>query len=98
MPERPDPVERLLEDGYLVRQDGRLRTTPRWQATLARAALALLQKGEPWRDLRLPVVMALAHRYGACPDDELADLVEALLPIEEGLLPPLFGEDPGVAG
>ena len=28
--------------------------------------------------------------------EELADLVEAMLPIEEGLLPPLFGEDPGV--
>lgn len=98
MPERPDPEETLLEDGFLVRVDGRLRTTPRWQAAMARAAVALQRSGEPWRDLRLPVVMALSHRYGAYPDEELAELVEAMLAVEEEFLPPVFGEDRGVAG
>jgi hypothetical protein len=94
MPERPWAVEALIEDGFLVREGGRLRTTPRWQAAMARAALALQRTGEPWHDLRLPVTLALSHRYGVRSDDELADLVEAMLPIEEELLPPLFGEDP----
>jgi len=40
--------------------------------------------------------MALAHRYGERPDEELAALVEAMLPIEAQALPPLFGEDPVV--
>jgi hypothetical protein len=96
MPERAWPVDVLLGDGFLVREGGRLRTTPRWQAALARAALTLQRSGEPWRDLRLPVIMAMAHRYGERPDEELAALVEAMLPIEEAALPPLFGEVPDV--
>jgi hypothetical protein len=96
MPDRPWALEELIEDGFLVREGGRIRTTPRWQAAMARAALALQRSGEPWHDLRLPVTLALSHRYGVRSDEELADLVEAMLPIEEELLPPLFGDSPGV--
>jgi len=97
MPDRASLEERLLADGLLVRDaEGRLRTTERWQAALARAAMALQRSGAPWRDLRLPIALALSHRYGEQSDEALADLVEVLLPVEEEFLPPLFGEDPGV--
>ena len=45
-----DPADQLLEDG-LIRRDGeRTRTTPRWQAAMARAALGL-QRAEVALDL-----------------------------------------------
>ncbi len=93
----PDPLERLVEGG-LIRRDGeRGRTTPRWQAALARAALSLHTSGAPWRDLRLPIAHALAELYPEAPDDELAELVEAILPIEEAEIAPLAGEPPHVS-
>lgn len=85
----PDPRARLVGDG-LLRLDGeRPRTTPRWQAAMARAALALQRQGAPWSDLRLPIVVALVERYPDASDDEIADLVEAVLPVEEAELAPL---------
>jgi hypothetical protein len=93
----PDPraVERLIADGYLRREGARLRTTPRWQAALARAALALKRAEAPWRDLRLPIAAALAEPYGAMDDEALATLVEAMLLVEEPELAPLAGAGPG---
>jgi hypothetical protein len=91
MPER-DPRERLVEDGLLEREESRLRTTARAQGALARAALSLQRAGAPWKDLRLPLAAALAERYPDLPDQELADLVEAMLPIVMAELPPMFGE------
>jgi hypothetical protein len=88
MPE-PGALQRLAEDGYLRRTEGRIRTTARWQAALARAAHALQRAGAPWTDLRLPIAAALAERYAALPDEEIADLVEAMLPVEEAELEPL---------
>lgn len=85
----PDRLARLIEDG-LVRRDGdRARTTPRWQAAMARAALGLQRSGAPWTDLKLPVVVALVERYPDASDEEIADLVEALLPVEAAELGPL---------
>jgi hypothetical protein len=87
----PEPLERLIADGLLRREGDRTRTTVRWQAAMARAALGLQREGAPWRDVRLPVVVALVERYPEASDDEIADLVEALLPVEELELAPLSG-------
>ncbi len=89
MPRR-GAVERLVEDGYLRNGDGRLRTTSRWQAAMARAARALQQAGAPWRDLRLPIAQALAEQYPDLSDGQLADAVEAMLPLEEAELEPVI--------
>jgi hypothetical protein len=90
MPE-PGPVERLIEDGYLRHEDARLRTTARWQAALARAALLLQRADAPWSDLRLPIAAALAGRYDALDDDALAVLVEVMLSVEQAELAPMLG-------
>jgi hypothetical protein len=91
MPER-DARERLVEDGFLERVESRLRTTARAQGALARAAFALQRAGAPWKDLRLPLAAVLAERYPELPDPELADLVEAMLPVVLAELPPLFAD------
>ncbi len=80
----------LLELGVLVLDGERPRTTARWQAAMARAAHRLQREGAPWRDLRLPIAMALVELAGTLPDDELARRVEALIPIELRELGPLF--------
>ena len=86
----PLALERLVEDGLLQRSP-RLRTSPRWQAAMARAALALKRGGAPWGDLRLPIAAALIERYPGLGDEALAPLVEAMLAVEEAELPPLLG-------
>jgi hypothetical protein len=89
-----DPAQRLVEDG-LIRRDGeRARTTPRWQAAMARAALGLQRADAPWRDLRLPVAAALLERYPDATDEELARLVEVMLPVEEAELAAAWGMFP----
>ncbi len=97
-----DPVERLVADGLLRREGDRLRTTARWQAAMARAALDLQRDGAPWRDLRLPLAAALLARYPDAADEELAAFVEAMLPLEEAELGPVLGgapaPQPGGAG
>lgn len=82
------PLARLEADGLLRREDGRWRTTRRWQGAMARAALQLLAAGAPDGDLRLPVAAALAELWPAASDAELAAAVEALLPIEAAELGP----------
>jgi hypothetical protein len=90
----PDPAEVLLSDG-LIRRDGeRTRTTPRWQAAMARAALKLQRDGAPWQDVRLPVVAALVERYPDATDEEIVALVEVMAPIEEAELERAWGEAP----
>jgi hypothetical protein len=86
-----DALERLVADGILRREGGRTRTTPRWQAAMARAAARLKQEEAPWRDLRLPIAAALVESYPALDDDALVPLVEALLPVEESELAPALG-------
>jgi hypothetical protein len=87
----PEPLEALLSDDLIRRDGDRLRTTPRWQAAMARAALRLQRGGAPWRDLRLPIAAALLERYPEATDTELASLVEAMLPVEEAELEAAFG-------
>jgi len=90
MPER-DATERLIADGLLEREESCVRTTVRSEAALARAAITLQRAGAPWRDLRLPIAAALLERYPDLSDEEIASLVEAMLPVVMGELPPLFG-------
>ena len=85
MPE-PGPVERLVADGLLWTDGGRPRTTSRWQASVARAALRLQAERAPWKDLRLPIALAVVERYPFLPDEEVARLIEAILPVEEAEL------------
>lgn len=96
MPEL-DARERLIADGLLRREETRLATTPRAQAALARAALRLQRSGAPWQDLRLPLAAVLVEWYPELPDEEVATLVEAMLPVVASELPPLFGDVPPAA-
>lgn len=81
------PLARLEADGLVSLAGEGARTTARWQAAMARAALHLHQSGAPWHDLRLPITAALLDLRPDLDDDELVDLVEALLPIEERGMP-----------
>jgi hypothetical protein len=88
------PVAELISHGYLFFEGTRLRTTRRWQAALARAALRLRRANAPWTDLRLPIAAALAEGHGQLSDEALAVLVEAMVPVEERELSPAWGARP----
>jgi hypothetical protein len=87
-----DPRDVLQSDGLIRRDGDRLHTTPRWQAAMARSALHLQRTNAPWLDLRLPIVAALVERYPDATDDDLAALVEVMLPVEEAELAAAWGE------
>ena len=89
-----DPADTLRSDGLIRRDGDRTRTTPRWQAAMARAALRLQRADAPWRDLRLPIAAALLEQYPDAADEELAALVEVMLPVEEAELAPAWGGAP----
>ncbi|HEY3818264.1 MAG TPA: hypothetical protein VGL81_13885 [Polyangiaceae bacterium] len=56
---------------------------------MARAALRLYGAGQDAADLRVPMAFAIVELYGAeLPDEEVATLVEALLPVERAELDP----------
>ncbi len=87
--------ERLAADGLLRREGDRYRTTRKWQAAMARAALRLYGVNDRRSDLRVPITVALMDIYGATlPDAELADAVEAMLRIEAAELDPRSHLDP----
>ncbi len=83
---------RLAADNLLRREGDAYRTTRRWQAAMARAAVRLYERGGGY-DLRVPIALALVEIYGAdTPDEQLATLVEVMLPIETAeVLPPRHG-------
>jgi hypothetical protein len=88
MPDGGDALARLVEAGFLRREDGgRVRSAARWQAALARAAFRLQRAGAPW-DLRLPIAAALVESFPELPDETIAALVEQMLRVEEAELPP----------
>jgi hypothetical protein len=93
-------LERLREDGYLEPRAGALRTTRSWQSALARAAAALFSRGEAWLDLRLPIAAVLVEAHPDTPAGDLAELIEAMLPIEEAELAggPAVGAESAGAG
>jgi hypothetical protein len=85
-----DPLAALEAEGLLRREGDRLRTTRRWQSAMARAAFRLVGAGIDGDDLRVPVASALVEIYGIDePEQRIAELVEAMLPIEERELDPL---------
>jgi hypothetical protein len=87
----PDALVALEKDGLLRREGDRLRTTRRWQSAMARAAFRLVGSGMDGDDLRVPVASALIEIYGVdAPEEHIATLVEAMLPIEERELDPLL--------
>ena len=62
------------------------KSTRRWQAAMARAALDLLARNDPSEDIRVPITYALLQLYGnTISDNDLFDLVTAMLPIEQAL-------------
>lgn len=88
-PRGEEALRGLERDGLLRREQAVLRTTKRWQAAMARAALRLYRAGEDSDDLRIPIAAALFELYG--PDvmrERMAELVEAMLPIEAAELDP----------
>lgn len=81
---------RLQRDGLIEEREGQWRTTARWMGAMSRSALSLLTRGEPGADLRVPIALALVDLYGEeASEDELASLVEVMLPIEHRELSPL---------
>lgn len=83
------PLASLEADGLIRRDGDRFRTTRRWQSAMARAAFRLVGSGVDGDDLRVPVASALVEIYGVDePEQRIAELVEAMLPIEERELDP----------
>lgn len=78
-----------LEERGLIRWDrGRFRTTRRFQGAMMRAALRLLAARDDGTDLRVPIAAALIELLGDDrPDDEIAHLVAAMMPIQAAELP-----------
>ena len=77
----------LEQKGLIERSAGTYRTTRKWQVAMARAALRLYEKGDQGEDLRIPIASALVEIFGEkVGDEELADLVLAMLPIEAASL------------
>ena len=73
----------LEADGLIVSGGDACRTTRRWQRAMAHAAATLFQEGDTGDDLRVPIAMALCEVYpSGVGDERLAELVEAMLPIE----------------
>ena len=86
-PHLESALRRLEADGLATRTDDELRTTRKWQGAMARAALRLYEAGDSGHDLRVPIAAAALEIYGERLDDEeLASLVEAMLPIEQRAL------------
>jgi hypothetical protein len=82
-------LRRLVADGLLQLDAERYRTTRRWQAAMARAAARLSLSGEMGGDLRLPMALALVEQYGTeTPDEQIAQFIDVLLPIEARELNP----------
>ncbi len=83
-----DPLARLEADGLVRNGPDGLRTTPRWQGAMARAALRLRALDGDGEDVRAPIVHALLELYPEVSDDELVELVRVMLPIERDELSP----------
>lgn len=76
-------LARLMGDGVLRRDGERLRTARRFQRAMTRAVLHVFGQGDPGEDLRVPIAFALLEIYGDdCTDEELAELVEIVVPVE----------------
>ncbi len=77
-----DTIAALEAAGLVAREAEGLRTTRRWQAAMARAAIRCYDAGAEWRDLRLPVAAALLELFGSTDDSTLASYVDAMAALE----------------
>ncbi len=78
-------LQRLISDGFVRQVSDRCLPADRWHAAVARAATALLLRGEELEDLRVPVAWALAESYGdSTSDDELVEMVAVMTPLTGG--------------
>jgi len=82
-----DVLAALEAAGLVARDAAGIHPTRRWQAAMARAARSLQAGGAPWKDLRLPIAVALVELCGDLPDEEMVRWVEALLPVEAAGFP-----------
>jgi hypothetical protein len=73
---------RLETDGLITPIGDSHHTTKRWQGAMARAAARLYDVRDPGQDLRVPVAHAMLEIFPGAPDEELAALIEAMLPVE----------------
>lgn len=79
----------LHEHGLIAPRGDTFRTTARWQAAMARAALRLVTDGtDDGRDLRVRVVLALLDFFHDASDAQLCVLADTLVPIELAALEP----------
>lgn len=83
----PHALERLIADGFVLRGTPTCVAAPRWHAAIARAATVLHETGADDSDLRIPVAWALSAAYERVTDEELADLIEVMLPMTTVRLP-----------
>jgi hypothetical protein len=84
--QQQEAMNRLETDGLITPVGDSHHTTRRWQGAMARAAMRLYEARDPGQDLRVPVAHAMLELYPEAPDEELAALVEAMLPVELGAL------------
>ena len=76
-------LQRLAHAGLVEQRGGAWRTTPKWERAFMRAEERVLEFNEAHGDPRLPVGYALVDLLGpTVPDDELQDMVDAMLPLE----------------
>jgi hypothetical protein len=83
---REEALARLACDGWIEQRGDSWKTSRRWQQAMARTAARLYEE-DPGDDLRVPIAHVMVEVYsGEVDDDGLADLIEAMLPIEADAL------------
>jgi hypothetical protein len=75
-------LARLETDGLVEPSSRARKTSRRWQQAMARAAAKLYAAGDAGDDLRVPIALAMVELCPEVADEVLAELVEAMLPIE----------------
>jgi hypothetical protein len=75
-------LARLETSGLVVSSTGAWKTSRTWQQAMARAAAKLYAAGDAGDDLRVPIALAMVELCPEIEDEILAELVEAMLPIE----------------
>ena len=88
---REEVLGRLASDGWIEQSGESWKTSRRWKQAMARTAARLYEE-DPGDDLRVPIAHVMVEIYdGKVDDEELVDLVEAMLPIEAANLGFLAG-------
>lgn len=77
-----ETARRLQAAGLLAATEAGLRTTPRWQAAVMRAAAGLYRAGDVGDDVRVPLAMALDEQLPHTSDDDAAGMLAVLVAVE----------------